>query len=301
MLAVLLASVLWGTTGTVAQQAPEGSSQLLVGLSTFGFGGLMLVALDRRAAVRVIGDRDLAPMVVAGAVGVLMYASMYYVAMSLVGVAVGNVLALGSGPVFAVLLELVVDRRPVLGGWVVATAVTIAGVACLAGDAGSAPGSEPLLGVLLALGAGFGYALYAWSGARMIVRGHPSRAVMAAMFGLASLGLLPAFLLGGPGPLLQQQGLLVLVYLALVPMAFAYLAFGYGLRRLRASTATTLALSEPVVATLLALAVLGERLGVVSWVGMALIVAGIVLVALVERQQERPRPEWHPGSGAGAD
>lgn len=289
LLAVLVASVLWGTTGAVAQQVPEGSSQLLVGLSTFGFGGLLLLALDGRTAVAVARDRSSAPLLALGAVGVVMYASMYYVAMSLVGVAVGNVLALGSGPVFAVLLELVVDRRPVRAGWALATAVTVAGVACLAGAAGGAPGTSPLLGVLLALGAGLGYALYSWSGARMIAQGHPSRSVMAGIFGLASAALLPFFVLGGPGPLLDGRGLVVLAYLAVVPMAFAYLAFGYGLRRLRASTATTLALSEPVVATLLALAVLGERLGVVSWVGMVLIVTGIVLVAVVERRQEPAR------------
>lgn len=287
LLAVLLASVLWGTTGTVAQQAPDGSSQLLVGLSTFGFGGLALVGLDRRGVVAVVGDRTVLPLLLCGALGVVMYASMYYVAMSLVGVAVGNVVALGSGPVFAVLLELVVDRRPVRRGWLAATAVTVAGVACLAAAAGGAPGASPLVGVLLALGAGLGYALYAWSGARLIGHGHPSRSVMAAIFGLASLALVPAFLLGGPGPLLTGPGLLVLAYLALVPMALAYLAFGYGLRRLPASSATTVALSEPVVATLLALLVLGERLGLLSWAGMGLIVLGIALVALVER---RPPP-----------
>lgn len=287
MLAVLLASVLWGTTGTVAQQAPAGSSQLLVGLSTFGFGGLVLFLLDGRTAVLVVRDRAVTRLLATAATGVVMYAAMYYVAMSLVGVAVGNVLALGSGPVFAVLLELVVDRRPVRRGWVLATAVTVTGVACLAAAADAAPGSSPVLGVVLALGAGLGYALYSWSGARMIVQGgHPSRSVMAAVFGLASLGLVPAFALGSPGPLLREQGLLVLAYLAVVPMAFAYLAFGYGLRRLRASTATTLALSEPVVATLLALLVLGERLGVVSWAGIGLIVVGLVLVAVVEQRQE---------------
>lgn len=284
MLAVLLASVLWGTTGTVAHQAPEGSEQLLVGLATFGFGGLVLFALDARPALAVVRDRASTTLLLAGALGVVMYAAMYYVAMDLVGVAVGNVLALGSGPVFAVLLELVIERRRVRAGWVVATAITVAGVACLAAAAGGAPGTSPLLGVVLALGAGLGYALYSWSGARMIGRGLPSRSVMAAIFAVASLGLVPAFVVGGPGPLLSHQGLLVLGYLALVPMAFAYLAFGYGLRRLRASTATTLALAEPVVATGLAVVVLGERLGVTSWVGIALIVVGLVLVAVAERR-----------------
>ena len=57
-----------------------------------------------------------------GAVGVALYASLYYVAMDRVGVAIGNVLALGSGPLFAVLLELVIDRRRVDPRWAAAAA-----------------------------------------------------------------------------------------------------------------------------------------------------------------------------------
>jgi DME family drug/metabolite transporter len=284
--AVLLASVLWGTTGVVAHQAPAGSSQLLVGLSTFGFGASVLFALDVRPAVGLLQTRVAWPLLCAGAAGVVAYASMYYVSMALVGVAVGNALALGSGPVFAALLELLMERRPVRGGWAAATAVTVAGVALLAASARSGPGSNPFAGVALGLGAGFGYALYSWAGARLIAAGYPSRPVMAGIFILGAVVLVPAFLLGNPGPLLSPHGLLVLAYLAAVPMAAAYLMFGYGLRGLPASTATTLALAEPVVATVLATVVLGEYLPPSAWVGLGLIMAGIGLVAVTERRQE---------------
>jgi drug/metabolite transporter, DME family len=286
--AVLLAAVLWGTTGTVAQQAPAGSSHALVGVSTFGFGGLLLLVVDRQAAARVFRDPVARRLVVAGVVGVVGYAAMFYLSMDLVGVAVGNVLALGSGPVFAALLELLVEGRRVRAAWAVATGVTLAGVALLASAAGAAPGTNPVLGVLLGLGAGFGYALYSWSAVRVIGRGrHGSRGVMAAIFGGAAVLLVPVFVLAGPGPLLTGTGPLVLAYLAVVPMAVAYLAFGYGLRRLTASTATTLALAEPLVATGLAVVVLGERLGLASWLGVALIIVGLALVAVAER---RPTP-----------
>lgn len=285
MAAVLLAAVLWGTTGTVAQGAPAGSSHALIGVSTFGFGGLLLLALDGRAAFGVARDAGTRRLLGAGIVGVVSYAAMFYASMDLAGVAVGNVLALGSGPVFAALLELVVERRPISAGWAVATVVTVVGVALLASAAGDASGTSPLIGVLLGLGAGFGYALYSWSAVRIIGRGaHGSRGVMAAIFGGAAVVLVPAFVLAGPGPLLSGTGPLVLAYLAVLPMALAYLAFGYGLRRLRASTATTLALAEPLVATALAVVVLGERLGVVSWSGIVLILVGLSLVAMTERR-----------------
>ena len=61
-------------------------------------------------------------------------------------------------------------------------------------------------------------------------------------------------------------------------MALAYLAFGYGLRMLSAATATTLTLFEPLVATLLAIVVVGERLSHAGWVGFGLVGAGLVII-----------------------
>jgi DME family drug/metabolite transporter len=40
-----------------------------------------------------------------------------------------------------------------------------------------------------------------------------------------------------------------------------------------------MALAEPVVATVLGVALLGERLSVVGWLGAALVLAGLVLVS----------------------
>lgn len=286
--AVLGAAVLWGTTGTVAHHAPAGSVQAVIGMSTFGFGGLALFALDVRGVRRQVADRPAWPMLLLGAFGVVLYAGCYYSGMALIGVAIGNVLALGSGPVFAALLELVVEHRPIERMWALATATSILGIVLLALAADSAPGFNPLAGVALELAAGFGYALTSWSAARLIGRGRPARPVMATTFALAAVILLPVFVLARPGPLLQPRGLVILAYLALIPMALAYLLFGYGLRGLAASTATTLALAEPVVATLLAIAVLHERVDAIGWVGLVVIVVGLLLVAGAGQPRRKP-------------
>ncbi|MCE1180383.1 MAG: EamA family transporter [Micrococcales bacterium] len=282
--AVLLAAVLWGTTGTVAHHAPAGSNQALVGLATFGFGALVLLAVDIGPVRTLLRDRSTWPLLLVGAIGVCMYAGFYYWSMDLVGVAIGNVLALGSGPVFAALLELVIERRRVSGGWALATALSVLGITLLSLSAHASGGDSPVLGVTLGLAAGFGYALYSWAGASLIGRGLPSRSVMAGLFVVAAAALLPAFALGHPGPLLSGRGLLVLAYLAVVPMAAAYLLFGYGLRGLSASTATTLALAEPIVATLLATLILHERITAQGWIGLGLIMIGILLIAALERR-----------------
>ena len=72
-------------------------------------------------------------------------------------------------------------------------------------------------------------------------------------------------------------------------MFTGYLLFGWALARVPASTATTLSLLEPAVATLLAMIVVGERLPAVGWAGLALI-AGCLVVLTVPRA--RFSPTW---------
>jgi DME family drug/metabolite transporter len=91
--------------------------------------------------------------------------------------------------------------------------------------------------------------------------------------------LLPWLALSDAGWLATGSGWLMVGYLALVPTVLAYRLFARGLRHVPPSTASTMALAEPVVATLLGVAVLDERLSVVGWVGAALVLAGLVLVA----------------------
>jgi DME family drug/metabolite transporter len=61
-------------------------------------------------------------------------------------------------------------------------------------------------------------------------------------------------------------------------MFVAYLLFGVGLRTIRSSTATTITLIEPVVATVLAVIVVGERLSASGWVGLAVILGAVCML-----------------------
>jgi DME family drug/metabolite transporter len=68
--------------------------------------------------------------------------------------------------------------------------------------------------------------------------------------------------------------------MAVVPMFLGYLLFGYGLKQLEASTATLLTLLEPIVATLLAVVILGEIFVFWGWLGMGLILVCLLLQTL---------------------
>ena len=286
MLALILSSVLWGTTGTAASFLPDDVSPLAIGASTMALGGILLFLVSAKTALVALRDPAARRWLLIGAVGVFVYPLAFYSAMDLAGVAIGNVVALGSGPVFAAIFEWLWERRGLSTRWLVATAVAIVGITLLAfsrhaDDAGE--GDDVTLGVLLGLLAGVAYALYTYASSRAIAVGHTGRSVMGGMFGLGAVALLPVFLALG-APLLQSpQSIGIAAYLAVGPMFVAYLLFGFGLTHMRSSVATTVTLIEPLVATVLAVIVVGERLEPGGWVGLALILAGITVLVTARR------------------
>ena len=292
--AIVAACVLWGTTGTAASIVPEPVSPLAIGAATMGVGGLLLFAVNGRVALLALRDPAARPWLAAGSVGVFVYPLAFYSSMDAAGVAIGNVVSLGTGPLFAALWEWLFERRGLSRRWGISTGIALTGVLLLGlggVERGGTSGSDPLTGILLGLLAGAAYAWYTYASTRAIAAGHPGRAAMAGMFGTGAVLLLPVLLLTGAPVLASGTAIGVLAYLAVGPMFVAYLLFGYGLRSIRSSSATTLTLLEPVVATLLAVAVVGERPGPVAWTGLALILIGItVLVAARRRPAEALRP-----------
>ncbi|WP_433870778.1 EamA family transporter [Saccharopolyspora sp. CA-218241] len=274
-LPVLVAAALWGTTGTAASFAP--ADPVSIGAATMGFGGLLLLALAGRSALTAA--RAAGPgLLLLGALAVAVYPLAFYTSMALAGVAIGTVVALGSAPVFAALLERWADGARLDGRWALAAALSVLGGALLiTGGSPEGGGDGSVLGVLLGLLAGATYVIYSWVAGRLMRRGHGSRAVLGALFGAGAAVLLPVLALTGGALLRSTTGVLVAGYLALVPMGLAYVAFGAGLRRTPVRVATTLTLLEPLVAAVLGVVVVGERFGAQSWLGMALLLAGLVL------------------------
>lgn len=289
ILALVLASVLWGTTGTAASFLPDAVSPLAIGASTMTVGGLLLFLFSVRASVSTLRDPRARRWLAIGAIGVFVYPLAFYTAMDQAGVAVGNVVALGSGPIFAAILEWLWERHRLSLRWALCAGVAIVGVVLLSTGRVSEEGSgkSVALGVALGLLAGLAYALYTYASTRVLDLGHPSRGTMGAMFGLGAVALAPVLIATG-APLLQRgESIGIAAYLAIGPMFVAYLLFGFGLRSIRSSVATTVTLIEPVVAAALAILVVGEQLRWSGWVGLALILVGVTLLVSA-RQPSKP-------------
>ena len=277
---LLTAAVLFGTTGT-AQALAGTDSPVEVGAARIAVGGaaLVLVALAGRR-LRLL--RPALPLLLVGGIGVAVYQLSFFAAVDRTGVTVGTVVAIGFGPVAAGVLERLVEGAEPTRRWLVATALAVAGVAVLTISAGADAGVSPV-GIGLALLAGGGYAAYTVIAKRLLRLGHDPVGVMAGSFGLGALLLLPVLVLGDHDWLASPSGVALALYLGLLPTAVAYLLFVHGLRRVSAAEATTLVLAEPVTAAVLGALVLGERLESAAAVGAALVLAGLLALAIPGR------------------
>lgn len=256
----------------------------------------------RRNTSTLLANRGLVAL---GGAAVVVYPLAFYGSMHLAGVAIGTVISLASAPLASGVLELVLDRRR-LGPWWMTAAVLGTGgstLLCLAKAAQpEASAAHTAAGIALGLVAGLSYALYSWVVHRLLGHGAPRAAAMGSVFGLGGLALMPVLLLTGAPLLESTTNFAVGAYMALVPMFLGYVLFGVGLTRVRPSTATTITLSEPAVAALLAVAVVGERLSGTGWVGLGVVGLALVVLAMAPGTPEVPAsPTPRVGSSRGGD
>lgn len=293
---ILFAAFVWGTTGTAATFAPEVSATA-IGAAAMGLGGIAqaLVAFRGIWRARTVLAQQRRLLVI-GAVAVAIYPLAFYGSMRLAGVTVGTVVTIGSAPLLAAVIEYLLDRTGLTWRWGISALIGVTGMTliCLAETAPEGlqvGGASVPLGVALGLIGGLTYALYSWSARRMMLRGTRSSVAMGATFGLGGLLLMPVLIATGAPFLASWNNAAVGLYMAGVPMFLGYLCFGYGLARVQASMATTLTLLEPVVAAVLAVVLIGERLPAIGWSGVALVVACLAILTMPCPRAGRPAPK----------
>lgn len=281
-LSALLAAVCFGTTGT-AQALGPAASPVAVGAARIAVGGALLLLAARLLRVATPWGRR----VLAIAAAIAVYQLAFFAAVKITGVAVGTVVAIGSGPAIAGLLGVLVNGERLTRRWAAATALAAAGVALLVGA--SADGaSVDAAGIALAVVAGAGYASYTVLAKGLLDEGAEPIGVMAAGFSTAGVLLMPALLVAGPGFLLQADGLALALYLGAVPTALAYVLFARALRRLSSAETTTMVLAEPVTAFALGVVVLGEQPTGLALAGAGCVLAGLSVLALPGRRRPAP-------------
>ena len=277
--AILAAAALWGIIGLWNRNLMAAGLSPTSIVVVRNFGGMVLLALVfafRDRSVFRVERKHLKYFFGTGVVSVVLFTMCYFSCQKLCSLAVASIL-LYTAPAIVVVLSAILWKEPVTGRKIAALGLTLVGCALVCGVFSGAL-TVTLWGILLGLGAGFFYALYSVFG-RYALAHYNSITVTVWTFlfaGPASLVLLrpaelaEAFSLGETWVL--AMGLVV--FSTVTP----YILYTLGLSHVESGKASILASLEPVVASLLGVWVFQEPVGPQTWLGVACVLAGVVIL-----------------------
>lgn len=284
---VLLAGILWGTTGTTQTFLQDGISPIAVaGVRSAIGGGLLLIAvlLMRKINIKKWSWK----WTIFSALAIALFQCLFFTSIRYTGVAVGTVVTIGSSPIFAGVIEWLMFKNRPDRVWGYATSLAIIGCILLFADRGETT-IHPF-GIMFALCAGLMFAIYTNCSKRLTEREETLPSV-AMTFSLCAVFLLP-FSQNGISWVLVPQNLWPMLFMGLFATSLAYIFYLSGLEKISSSSAVTLSLAEPLTAALLGVFFVGEHLSSISWIGVALLLGGIIVLTY------GARPRVKQGNGA---
>ncbi|GLW90965.1 permease [Actinokineospora globicatena] len=294
---ILIASTAFASSGPLAKPVMQaGFAPEQVASARAGLAALMLlvgVGIVKPSVLRV--RREHWRVVVAyGLIGVAAVQFLFFLAVSRLPVGVAMLLEYTS-PVLVALWVRFVRRVRLPGLSWLGTALALGGLALVA-QVWSGLALDAV-GLLAGAGAALCSAGYYLLGEKGAGEQHPIGMVTWGM----AVGALGLFVVSPPWTMpfdrLDETARLggldlpiwaLLVTVAAVSTAVAYALSTSSLRDLPSQVASVLALSEPVVATLLAWSLLGEVLSAVQIAGMVVLLSGALLVQLAARTPVTP-------------
>lgn len=279
-----LAAILWGTIGVATRgiYALDSTSSLFVNLGRLAIATPILVV----ACWRLLGwqmfdirRRDLTLMILTGVMIALSQAA-YFAAIRQVGVTIATLLALCTSPVIVAGISVLLKLERLTVKLLMALGCAVVGSILLVGVQTELP-QNIQNGVLYSLLCALFYAGM-MVGGRFLANGYHSLQITSVSFGAGAVMLLALNLAGGLVVIRNVEGWLLLAYLGIVPTALAYWLFLAGMRHVSATTASIVALVDPLTAALLAWLLFGETLSASGLIGVVFLVMSFGLASFNE-------------------
>ncbi|MFE2374463.1 DMT family transporter [Streptomyces sp. NPDC059398] len=293
---VLAAAFLWGTVGPAEILAGSTASPVAIGACRMLVGGLVLGLFTARwAGIRTLWQRSARWWMLVSVLVTAAFQACFLEAVDRSGAALATAVTFGTVPVVTGVCGRVLNGERLSGRWTCGTVCAIGGIALLLlpPDGGPAHGA----GILLGLVAGASFGVYISATKRLGDRGADTTAAAPASVLCAGI-LVSPWILARPDGLAEPRALVLVGWLALATTALGYLLFTRGVVRISGATAGTLSLAEPLVATVLGIALLGERPSPSAVAGAVLLLGGLVLVSAPVRTSGTRGGEGHASRAA---
>jgi drug/metabolite transporter (DMT)-like permease len=275
-LTLILVQTAFGGFHVVAKAVLSDLAPLALAAIRVGIATPILMALAWRRDHFVPSRRDLPLLALLGGLGVFANQALFITGLKLTTATNASIL-MTSIPVFAVAAAAVMGVERITANRLAGIVLSVAGALVLVNPLRFSTDRSAALGNVLILGNGLCYALFLVL-QRPVLNRIPWRTVTAASFFFGSLGVLPlaAPALAALDPSTVRTGAwLGVAYIILFPTVFAYAASTWAVRRSSPALVAAYSTLQPLVASALAAAFLGEQFGWEEGIGFALIAAGL--------------------------
>lgn len=277
VLIAVLSSALGGTAAVATRYLVQDADALAVAFLRYLIAAVTMALFVGRTAWSVIPYRDIARIMVLGAVMFGLFPWSYSISLSLTTSAVGTI-AFCVLPVFTLAIAAMIGAESV--GWMRAggIAVAVMGVAVALADRLAAPSTA--VGVLYMFGASFCGAVFSVYSRPYFQKYRPVWVMAIAMIGGVAALATPVTVSGAIRSLsnLSGTGCLVAAYVGVLGSALCYLLWGEALRLTSSTNVAVTITVAPIAAMALGWLVLDEQVGLWMLPGTALVAIGVYRV-----------------------
>ena len=275
-LLVLAGSLCFSTSGFLQAVAPDQATPYVVAGMRMLIGAVALFLFSLLAGKKLNLRNWPVKTLFVYSLALWAYQIAFFNSLLFVGVAVGTVVSIGVTPIASGIMSTILEKKAPPRAWYPATFLAITGLVLMNSVEGAPLNAT---GLTLSIFAGICYAVEL-AVAKPLTQHHTAQESMMVVMFLVGLGLLPFF--HPVSWVLTAKGLAVTMGLGVITAACAFSLLVTGLKTTPPAIASTLALAEPMGAALLGIFALGEACSTKTAIGIALIMASILVLVVLQ-------------------
>lgn len=279
---VMIAALFWGMIGFFVK-----------GISEFGLTPMEIVAIrvlcscfflflygciSKRGEMK-IAFKDIHLFIGTGILSIAFFNWAYFTSIQMLSISVAVIL-LYTAPAFVMVMSVLFLKEKITVMKVGLLCMTLLGCLLVTGLTNLSFQDGSILGYVIGLGAGFGYALYSIFGKFALEKYSPFTVSFYTFF-IASLLLGPMTRIWeNLSVIMNVKAIIYIVGLSLISTVFAFLLYTEGLQGIESSKASILSTVEPLAALIIGIAVFQESISGTQLFGGIIIFMSAILVSI---------------------
>ena len=293
LILIIIAGVLWGTS-CLFVNALSGygisSIQMTAVRGTVSFVCMTIFCLILRRKALFTNLKSLL-LFILGGIALFATATLYYMAMQLTTVSVAVVL-LYTSPVIVMVASTFIFKEKITKVKLISVFIMLLGSVLVSGIFNEV--KFDVLGLLLGILSSVCYSIYNILTKLQMKNGDDP--YTATVYTFATISLISVFA-SNPKDIVIKAAenplpvIPLLIGIGIVTFVLPYFLYTLSLKELSASTASTMSVMEPMSASVFGMAFLGEKPTVFGILGIALVIASVIMISLGEKERKSAKPQ----------